>query len=141
MARADTYTKLSLARWAELIGIHPLHFEQVILPDMPPTVCAQPWLQHPWQGVDRIGRDDLAQAIRLAEDDIERELKTRLLPSWEVDEWHHTERTLRPELTNLSVTDIRGKGQLTTTRWGNFISGGIQAKTLVLAGGGIVYSD
>jgi len=141
VARAQTVTKLSIDRWAELIGIHPLHFNQTIIPTMPPTVCSAVWVQHPWQDVDRIGREDLALAIRLAEDDIERELKSRLLPSWEIDEWRPTERIFRPELFNLSSTDIRGFHQIATARWMNFITGGIQAKTLVEANSPIVYSD
>ena len=111
MSRVDTRTKLPLARWFELMGIHPLHGEQVFIPDMPPTVCAQPWLQHAWQDADRIGRDDLAIAIREAEDDIERELKTYLMPSWEIDEWRPTIRPFRPELHSVSINDVRGFNQ------------------------------
>ena len=49
MARARTVTKLSLDRWAQIIGINPLHFSQVQIE--PPTVCAQPWMQY--EGQDR----------------------------------------------------------------------------------------
>ena len=52
MARADTYTKLSLNRWATIMGVHPLHFCGVIMPDLPPTVCAKTWNQYPWQDTD-----------------------------------------------------------------------------------------
>ena len=141
MARASVYTKLSLDKWASLLGIHPLHFNQVIIPTLPPTVCEQPWIQHPWQDTDRVGREDLALAIKQAEDDIERELKARLMPSWEVDEWRPTMRTVKPELGNLNGLDIRGFGQLVFARWHHFISGGIQAKTLVAAASPIVWSD
>ncbi len=106
------------------MGIHPLHGNQVFLPSLPATVCAQPWLQHAWQDVDRIGRDDLALAIREAEDDIERELKTRLMPSWEIDEWRPTIRPFRPELINRTSTDIRGYDQVADLPWMHFITGG-----------------
>lgn len=141
MSRTATRTKLPLATWFRIMGIHPLHGEQVYLPDMPPSVCGQPWLQHAWQDADRIGRDDLAIAIREAEDEIERELKSRLLPSWELDEWHPTIRVFRPELTNLSITDLRGYGQIADLKWMNFITGGIEAKEVIEAGAAIVYSD
>ena len=140
MARAETYTRLSLARWFQLMGIHPLHGEQVIMPNLPPTVCSQPWLTHPWQDTDRVGREDLALAIKQAEDDIERELKATLMPTWIVDEWRPTMRTFRPELGNLSGRDIRDFGQIVFSRQKQFISGGIQAKTFV-ATPAIVWSD
>ena len=63
MARAETLTKLPLDRWAQLMGINPMHFNGVFHPDSPPTVCQQPWLQHPWQAADRLGREDIANAI------------------------------------------------------------------------------
>lgn len=141
MARTQTVTKLGVDRWAEIMGIHPLHVNQVFLDTMPPTVCAAVWLQHAWQDADRIGRDDLALAIREAEDDIERELKSRLAPSWELDEWQPTIRVFRPELTNLSITDIRGYSQIADLKWMNFITGGIEAKEVITAGVAITYTD
>ena len=141
MARTEEVTKLPLDRWFQIFGIHPLHANQVVIPTLPPTVCAQPWLQHAWQGIDRVGREDLALAIKQAEDDIERVLQTRLLPTWEVDEWRPTERFFRPELTNISVTDIRGYSQIVIARWKHFITGGIEAKELVDDNAAITYSD
>ncbi len=141
MSRTDTRTKLPLARWAQIMGINPLHFEQVQLATFPPSVCGQPWLQHAWQDADRIGREDLAIAIRDAEDEIERELKARLMPSWEVDEWNPTVRAFRPELINLTAGDIRGFSQIAQLKWMHLVTGGIEAKELVGAGEAIVYSD
>ncbi len=141
MSRTATVTKLSIATWFRIMGIHPLHGEQVFLPDMLPGVCGQPWLQHAWQDADRIGRDDLAIAIRAAEDEIEVELKSRLAPSWELDEWRPTVRPFRPELFNRISTDIRGFGEIVDARWKNFITGGIEAREVIQAGAAIVYSD
>lgn len=139
MARANTITKLSLDDWARIMGIHPLHFNQVYV--NAPTVCAQPWLQHEWQNSDRIGREAVARAIAQAEANIEAHLNYRLMPSWEIDEWRPTVRPWRPELINLSVTDVRGLRQVVTANWKHAISGGIRSKTLIAAGVSVVYSD
>lgn len=141
MARADTLTKLPLDRWAQLMGINPMHFNGVFHPNHPPTVCEQPWLQHPWQAADRLGREDIANAISEAEASIEKELNFRLKPTWEVDEWNPTVRPWRPEFHNLSVTDIRGFNPVAKVRWGYFVTGGFRAKEIIQTGVGIVFSD
>lgn len=140
MARATTRTKLSLDRWAAIIGIHPAHFNGVFFGDSP-SVCQQPWLQQPWQAQDRIGREEVARAIAQAEADIEYHLGYRLLPDWEEDEWQLTERPWRKELVNLSVTDIRGMAQTVEAKWGYFVSGGIRASTLIEAARPVAYTD
>lgn len=140
MARATTKTKLSLDRWFQIIGVHPAHANGVFFGDSP-SVCAQPWLQQPWQAADRLGREEVARAIAQAEADIEYHLGYRLLPDWEEDEWQLTERLWRKELINLSVTDIRGMAQTVEAKWGYFVSGGIRASTLIEAARPIVYTD
>src|SRR3990172_11026555 len=124
MARAETLTKLPLDRWAALIGVNPLHFNGVYMPIHPPTVCQQPWMQYPWQAVDRVGREEVAMAIAQAEADVEKYLGYRLLPMWEADEWQEATRPYRPELVNLSGTDIRGFASATHLNWGHVITGG-----------------
>lgn len=141
MARAETITKLSLDRWAKIIGIHPMHFNGVFDPNRPTTPCEQPWLQHPWQAADRVGREEVAQAIADAEADIERYLHYRLLPVWETDEWHRGERPNRPELFNLSMTDVRGFAQTVAADWGYLITGGVRQKDLLEADAALDYSD
>lgn len=141
MARAETATKLPLDSWARIAGLNPLHFNGVYHPSDLPAICEQPWLQHPWQTADRVGREEVALAIALAEADIERELGYRLLPSWEFDEWRPTTRPYRPELFNLSNTDIRGFAQTVQAAWGHFITGGVRAQTLLDDDAAIVYSD
>ena len=128
MARAETITKLSLDRWAKIIGINPLHFNGVYDPERPTTPCSQPWMQFPWQAADRVGREEVAQAISDAEADIERELGYRLLPTWEIDEWHRSERPNRPELFNLSMTEVRGFAQTVKADWNYLVTGGVRQK-------------
>ena len=143
MARADIVTKLPLDVYAQILGIHPLHFNQIttLNPDTQTTVCAGTWLQHAWQDADRIGREELAQAIQDAERDIEEFLHARLMPTWEIDEWRPTLRPNDKNLVNLSVADIRGFRQSVEMGWKHFITGGIQAKEVIQAGSAIVYTD
>src|SRR3990167_782092 len=141
MARAETPTKLPLDRWAYLMGIDSRHFNGVYSIVHPPRVCEQPWFHYSWQSADRIGREELAQAISQAESDIEQELGYRLLPSWETDEWHSAEKPWRPDLLSLNGLDARGFSQVVKTDWGHFISGGIRLQTLLEADSAIVYTD
>lgn len=140
MARAEAITKLSLDRWARILGIHPSHFNGIFFGSSP-SVCAQPWMQHAFQAADRVGREEVANAIAQAEADIERHLGYRLLPSWEVDEWIPSIRPFRPELLNLTSVDVRGFAQTVEAQWGYLISGGIRSSELITADAAIAYSD
>lgn len=139
MAVARTVTKLPLDTFARLMGMHPLHFNQVVYGDQ--THCDNVVFQHEWQTADKVSREEIAQAIAEAESKIENALHYRLAPSWEVDEWRQTSRPVQPELVRFDAGDVRGYPSTVHANWGYFISGGIEAKTLIEAGASIVYSD
>lgn len=140
MARAETLTKLSLDRWAAIIGISPLSFNGVYF-GRTPTVCEQPWMQFAFQAADRVGREGVAFAIAQAEEDIETALGYRLLPTWEEDEWRRTARGPKPELIRELPVGIRGFAQTVRAEWGYMISGGIRQKEIIEAGRPITYSS
>lgn len=125
------------------MGINPLHFNGVYIENNPPAVCEQPWLQFAWQTADRVGREELSRAIAQAEADIERHLRYRLVPTWELNEWHETVRPMRRDLFNLTSTDIRGFAQAVKADWGHMITGGIRSKEILDDGldAAIVYAD
>ena len=142
MGRASVPTKLSIGRWFYWMGVHPLHGNQVEVAGLAPaTGCQQPWLQHSWQAADRMGREELAMAIVTAENNIETQLGYRLLPSWEEDEWRATVRPYDPTLVNISGATARGYRQIVKGKWGHFITGGAETKTLIAAGVAIGWSD
>lgn len=141
MSRADTLTKLPLADWARYFGMHPLHFEQVRLPNTQNSLCNDIYFQHAWQTSDHVSREDIALAISEAEQKIEAALGYHICPTWEVDEWHLTGRTYRKDLFNLNGADIRGLKSAIQADWGWFISGGIRASSLIEADKTIVWSD
>lgn len=139
MAVASIATKLPLATFAKLMGMHPLHFEQVVFGDQ--NHCDNVVFQHEWQTADKVSREEIARAIAEAESKIENALKYRLAPSWEVDEWNPTSRPRQPEFVRYTAGDARGYPQTVQADWGYFISGGVEAKTLIEAGAVIVYTD
>lgn len=124
MAIAQTKTGLALDRWAEIIGIHPLHFNQVQL-NAEDGLCGYPILQFSWQSADHTSREAIAEAIQQAEQQIEMNLGYPLVGKWFEGE-AHSFRT-----------------QSVHTKTDNYfvIEGGVETKTLIEAARPIVYSD
>ena len=121
MARASTVTMLSLDRFAQIIGIHPLHINQLFAGD-----CGWPMFQYAWQHPGRIGREDLAYAIQHAEDLITGALGFYPLATW-------SEEVLPISRRQVSPVFIASRGM--------FIEAGKEAKTLIEADAVITYSD
>ena len=101
MARASTYTLLSLDRFAQILGIDPAHFNQCGAPSLDPAVfpeegrCSDVWFQYDWQKNDRVSRETLARAIKAAEDDIAKVLNYYPAPLWFTNEVHTYPRFAR----------------------------------------------
>lgn len=141
MSRATVLTKLPLEEWARIMGLSPIHFNGVFIPNFTPAICESPWLQFAWQTADRVGREEVARAIAQAEADIERHVGYRLVPTWEEDEWQQTVRPMRKDLTNLTSTEIRGYAQAVQAEWGHMITGGVRASEVIEADAAVTYSD
>jgi hypothetical protein len=141
MARSSIITKLSLDRWAEIIGISPVHFNQITIIQKPAGTCDKVWKQYAWQENDQVSRDDVALAIQQAEETIERYLGYHLIPTWDKDEKVGTPQPGDRSLLYGSILNPRGYPLHVQTQWGHFISGGIEAKTLIEKDAAIVYSD
>lgn len=141
MSYQETPTKLSLWEWARIMGVNPAHFFGIQFTDIQITTCARAWFQYEWQATDAVGREQVAQAIADAEEAIESHLHYRLLPDWEVDEWHRPTRAWRPESLNLGARNLRGFANTVDARWGHVISGGIRSKELVQAAAAITWSS
>lgn len=137
---AETVTKLSLARYAQLMGVNPLTFAGVTIPAIGSRTCDSIWYQHAWQYSDAASREDVARCIAEAETAIENIVGYRLLPSWEEDEWHETVRAFRPELFKTSMNQ-RGFADSVKTDWGQFLTGGIRSSDLITRAAPINWSD
>ena len=141
MARADTYTWLPLDEWATIMGINPVHWNGLSSPLFDNTVCGEIFFQYSWQHSDRIGRDDIARAIREAELEMAAEAGFNLLPDWTSAERLPYPAPHMPGVYNMYGTNPRGMLCSVEMRKGHIISGGIRAKTLIQAGAVVVRSD
>lgn len=114
---------LSLDRFAQVLGLHPLHFNQVQFGDS--TLCGVPVLQYAWQSADRTARENIAQAIAHAEALVESYLGYPLSSKWFVDEL-----PLKPNRYLLKQCNQK-----------SLIAGGVRATLVVESGAAITYSD
>jgi hypothetical protein len=134
MARADTPTWLPLDRWAQIVGINPMHFNQLTSNVLPVgSVCGDVWYQNSWAHPDQAAREDVAEAIREAEHRIAAIIGYYLLPDWVEDERVKTVRPARPELFASGSINLRGQLKSITSRWGYIISGGQKQVDLIKA--------
>lgn len=122
MAIASTVTGLALDKFADILQIHPLHFNQVQYQDA--AMCGSPILQYGWQSADRTSREGIARAIADAENRIENYLGFPLAKRWITEEHTFT--------TQASLVQ-------TYKKFARF--GGVRASSLVSAAETIVYTD
>ena len=140
--RAATTTKLPLARWAQIMGIHPLHVMGVQIPATDDQHCNRAWPEHSWQNADAVSREEVVQAIAAAEAAIEDQLGYRLLPAWEAEEWQTLARPYNPEMVAFGLGGVRGYNDTAVrANWGYLVSGGVRAQTLIASSAPIVYTD
>lgn len=128
MATAKIETLLSLDRFAQLTGISPVHFNQVALPGL--ETCGQVWFQYDWQKQESTSREEVARAVRSAEDSLEEYLGFSVLPKWYAD----------VKLTLPRGDGAHVSGRVTVPR-SEYIMGGIRKQTLIEADAAIVYSS
>ena len=145
MARASTYTLLSLDRFAKIIGLSPAHFNQsaainLTTPVFPITgSCSDIWFQYDWQDRDRVSREGLARAIKAAEDEIARYVGYHPAPLWITNEPHQYPTLARRSYYGTG-RNIRGQFKEIKTKWARIVETGQRLNTLV-GTPTIAYSD
>jgi hypothetical protein len=134
MARAGTRTILPLDTFARLVGLHPLHFNQVEVSDLAPaTDASEPMLQYNWQDTDHISRENLAQEIRAVEEMLSMWLGFNPGPAWIIESYSITQPRTHPIMyTPCGWPEI--------LRTGKIIGGGVETWTFV-QNAGVVYTD
>ncbi len=83
--RTQPRTLLSLTRFSQILQYSPMLFNQVHVANLQPGgACSDPIMQYTWQPMSggRPGREEIAHAIKQAEDMIETELKFPPAPRW-----------------------------------------------------------
>lgn len=138
MARAETYTWLPLDEWARLLGYNLWHFNGI---DIGATYdgygCGGYWVQYPYQD-DKTTRDELAEAIRIAEENISEFVGFHLLPDWNRDILVPTR--FHDSLYQNNVTP-RGLPKSIQLNKRHVIAGGRRSSSVIEAGVSIVRVD
>jgi len=141
MARSEIKTWLSLDEWFSIIGVNPLHANSLSSTLFSGNVCGTNWFQYQWQHSDRVSREDVAEAISEAENDIALEVGYNLIPDWSVEERKLVTRPLVPESYSLSGLNPRSMLRSIELSKGHVISGGVKTKTAIELGSAITRSD
>jgi len=80
---------LGLDEWATIMGINPVHFSGAMGSTVWPEVgCDDLWPQHAWQSLELTSREELARAIRDAEQEIASVAGFLPAPGWVREEVH-----------------------------------------------------
>lgn len=134
MSRASTPTLLSLARYARILQLDPLHFNQAESSHLPEGQCRDVRFQHSWQGGsthrDRASREMIAREIAKAEVDIAKLLGFFPAPVWIEDELLPYPRLYRRDLYGRGY-DIRYRYKTVETVWDHVLYGGKRACTQI----------
>jgi len=132
MARAIPETLLSLERFAKILGLNPLHFcsaQSTLL--RATSECSDIWYQYQWQDAQgKVSREQIAELIAEAEEDLARELGFWPAPVWITGEAQPYPRPYRPELTGTGIS-IRGRWKSVVLEHGHVQYGGIRATELL----------
>lgn len=149
MTKATTPTKLSLDRYAEIMGIDPVHFSQAqgATGDDPlfpiRSGCSDVWWQKSYQRSDVVSREELARAIYSAEQDIEDYLGFPVAPEWIV-EMQDYPRNYRRDVFGTG-SNVRFDRKSLILKKGKFINAGRRYTQSIgeasIGGGEIVRSD
>jgi hypothetical protein len=143
VARAKTYTWLSLDRFAEITGLNPFHFNQItgqglINYDLS---CGKPWFQEDYQWTEQVSRETVAEAIRNAEIKISQYAGFNLIPDWNTKPIRVKTIRLRDDGLVANKWNSRGMQRSVELPKGYYIGGGRRAKSLIQAGVAVVITD
>lgn len=134
-------TKLSVAEYARIVGLNPLHVMGVQIPTVQIVSCDSAWRLYPWQSNQTAARALLVDAIYEAEAMIEAELGYRLMPAWEVGERVTLPRPRDPSIVGFSGLTPRGYRKMFQAKQGWWISGGVRAAEAIETGATIAWSS
>ena len=143
MTRAATPTLLSLDRYAQIMGINPMHFAGATANRFWPlhNACSDLWLQHEWQFADAVSRESLANEIHNAEIDIARELGWWPAPVWIAQEIQPYSRHYRRDTYRAYGSDVRNQRTSVKTEYGKVIAGGQRNVMAVELNVAVTYTD
>lgn len=142
------YTWLSLPRYAKILGVNPVHFQGAVgqsVWSLMGNSCEDIWPRHSWQQNDSVSHEELAYAIKQAEDEIASFLGYPLAPTWITNENHRYTQFHRPDMYTAGGINSRGQRKSVKTKWSKIIQPGRRTVELIgtatVAGGSLVFSD
>lgn len=139
--KPPVWTSLSLAQYAEIMGINPIQFmsgaSNVLFPS---TGCTDRWRQYPWQDPDKASREELAREIHQAEKDIAAELGYWPGLLWTEGERIAYPKYYKPSWTRAAGTTVTGRVKSIVPRFGKFIAQGVRSAELI-GNANVVLSD
>lgn len=139
MARASSPTLLSLDRWAQYMGLNPVHFAGAAGDSVWPLTggaCNDLWPQHSWQSPDIISREELAREMKIAEQSIARALGYWPAPTWIAAEEHRF-----PRYHNIGWSPYTSYPRSVNTKYRHVIAGGRRVTSEIELAQSVVYSD
>lgn len=143
MARASTHTLLSLDRFFALAGMNPVHANggrgEVYFPDL--NQCSDIFYQYMWQQQNNVSREEIANAIKQAEDEISRVLSFSPAPHWVEQDLRDYPQHFMHDAYSWGMSDVRGMPKSVQLTEGKFIEGGRRTLDVVSLGAVVVYSD
>lgn len=136
-------TLLSLERFRSIVGIQPAAFWQAQGVTYFPNVnaCNDIFYQFYWQSEDNVSREEIARAIKDAEDEITRVLHYSPAPVWVEDELQDYPRHYRKNVVEYGMVDSRGFDKAVQLSQAKFLEAGIRTSTLVQANAAVVLTD
>lgn len=138
--RVELATLLSLADFAKILGLDPLHFAGGYSDLRPAPTCSDVWFQYDWQNPDLVSRHQCATVIHEAEQDIADALGYWPAPTWLHEEIKEYPCLYRRDLTGIGQ-DIRFRLRGTQLKYGHILEGGQRATELIAADVAFVTSD
>jgi hypothetical protein len=130
------HTLLSLARFARMVGLAPLHFAGASAPSIHPEVfpvgssCGNVWPRYDWQNSDQVSHESLAYALKDAEETLAREVGYFPAPTWIAGERQMYPRDFYRD-SIYQVHDVRGFIKGLNTKYAKIISGGVRGVTFI----------
>jgi hypothetical protein len=129
---------LSLDRYAKIMGIDPVRFSGATQVHLASGAILFPiyndvnniWPQQSYQAHDQVGREDLAQAIMEAEQEIAEFIGYFPGPKWIAQEMHTYPRFYREDMWGNGL-DTPGRNKAIKLNYGKFIEGGRRRVTII----------
>lgn len=136
-----TPTLLPLYTFAKRLGLNPIHFMGVDVPNTSADnrVCIHALPQYSWQDADGVSRDELSGYVAEAEENLAGALGYWPISTWTADE--RIELPIRTDNWFNDMFDVRGDRLAVKTKYGQLISGGKQGKYSVQTGVAVTYTD